>query len=119
GALLNRMNFAVSLVGDGGRGMNVPGPGRGGQQPPPLRPNALGPGRGGRAGGPPAFAARGPLQVDVNSLAPDITEATRDRLVSMMLGGRASDGTTKTLARAEMPTQLVALTLGSPEFQKR
>jgi hypothetical protein len=93
--------------------MNVPGPGRNGQ-PPPQRPNAPGPGRG----GPQAFG-RGPLQVDVADLAPDVTDASRDRLIEMLLGGRASDGTMKTLARAQMPTQLVALTLGSPEFQKR
>jgi len=36
-----------------------------------------------------------------------------------MRAGRASDATQKTLARAETPQQLVALTLGSPEFQRR
>jgi uncharacterized protein (DUF1800 family) len=118
GALLNRMNFAVSLVGDGGRGMlAAAGPGRNGQPAPPQRPNAPGPGRGGRGGQ--QALQRGPLQVDLDTLAPDVTEASRDRLIGAMLAGRASDGTMKTLARAEAAAQLVALTLGSPEFQKR
>jgi uncharacterized protein (DUF1800 family) len=37
----------------------------------------------------------------------------------MMLAGEASEATRTTLARAETPQQLVALTLGSPEFQRR
>jgi hypothetical protein len=36
-----------------------------------------------------------------------------------MLAGRVSDATKATLAKATTPQQLVALTLGSPEFQKR
>jgi len=120
GALLNRLNFAVSLVGDGGRGMVGQGPGRQGQpgQPPPQRPGLQGPGPG-RAGRGAQMLARGPLVIDVNSLAPDVSEASRDRLVGMLLAGRASDSTTKTLGRAEAPPQLIALTLGSPEFQRR
>jgi hypothetical protein len=93
------------------------GPGRNGQPAPPQRPNAPGPGRGGRGGQ--QALQRGPLQVDLDTLAPDVTEASRDRLIGAMLAGRASDGTMKTLARAEAAAQLVALTLGSPEFQKR
>jgi uncharacterized protein (DUF1800 family) len=120
GALLARMNFAVSLISDGGRGMQQAGAGRPGGPPPPQRPAAaFGPppqGRG-RAGGP--FQQRGPLQVDLSSIAPDTSEATRDKLVDSILAGRASDGTIKTLARAENPQQLLALTLGSPEFQRR
>jgi len=119
GALLNRMNFALMLVG--GAGAVAPGRlagpgGRIGQPPgarngqPPLRPLA-GQGRGAGAG--PA------MRVDVPALAPDTSDASRDRLVDLLLGGRASDGTTKTLARAESPQQLIALTLGSPEFQRR
>jgi len=119
GALLGRMNFAVSLIGDGGRGMQQ-GAGRPGGPPPPQRPAAgFGPppqGRGGRGGFQPQ---RGPLQVDVASIAPDTSDATRDKLVDTILAGRASDGTIKTLARAENPQQLLALTLGSPEFQRR
>jgi uncharacterized protein (DUF1800 family) len=59
------------------------------------------------------------MQVDIRALAPDTSEASRDHLVDLLLGGRASDGTMKTLARAENPQQLIALTLGSPEFQRR
>jgi hypothetical protein len=36
-----------------------------------------------------------------------------------MLAGTASEGTRQTLARAQNPTELIALTLGSPEFQRR
>jgi uncharacterized protein (DUF1800 family) len=112
GALLNRMNFAVSLVGDGGRGMAADGRGRGGQAPPPNRPNA------GRGRGPGALG-RTPLQVDIASLAPDTTAASRDRLMKMLLAGDVSDATVKTISRAENAQQLIALTLGSPEFQRR
>jgi len=107
GALLGRMNFALQLVsgpaGPGGRRAGAP------PQPP-----AAGRGRG----GPVAPAGRA-VAVDVTTLASDTTPATRDRLIELMLAGRASDTTKQTLARAETPQQLVALTLGSPEFQKR
>ena len=36
-----------------------------------------------------------------------------------LLGGVASDATRQTLARAASSQQLIALTLGSPEFQRR
>jgi uncharacterized protein (DUF1800 family) len=116
GALLNRMNFAVSLVGDGGRGMAGQGPGRQGGPPPPQRP-AQQQGFGGPVR--PGQLARAPLQVDLATLAPDVTDGSRDRLINMLLGGRASDSTAKTLARAQEPQQLIALALGSPEFQRR
>jgi uncharacterized protein (DUF1800 family) len=114
GALLNRMNFAVSLV-NGGQGMAFgrgrpggPGPRpnlpQGGFGPPPLRPNQI---------------ARMPLQVDMASLAPDTSDATRDKLIQTILTGQVAETTRQTLARAENPQQLVALTLGSPEFQRR
>jgi len=66
GALLNRMNFAVQLVG--GRMRAV------------------------RPGGADAGAA---------------------------LGGDLSDATVTTIAKASEPSQIAALTLGSPEFQRR
>jgi uncharacterized protein (DUF1800 family) len=62
---------------------------------------------------------RGPIQIDLATLAPDTSDQSRTNLVDSMLAGRASDATQKTLARAETPQQLVALTLGSPEFQRR
>jgi uncharacterized protein (DUF1800 family) len=66
GALLNRMNFALQLVGGRMRGV--------------------------RAGSAPAGAA---------------------------LGGEISDATAATIAKASEPKQVAALTLGSPEFQRR
>jgi uncharacterized protein (DUF1800 family) len=59
------------------------------------------------------------VRVNVRSLAPNTTEASREALVDTLLLGVASDATRGTLAKAESPQQLVALTLGSPEFQKR
>jgi uncharacterized protein (DUF1800 family) len=59
------------------------------------------------------------LFVDVFALAPDTSDATRDRLIREMLGGDVSDGTRQVLAKAETPQHLLALTLGSPEFQRR
>jgi uncharacterized protein (DUF1800 family) len=103
GALLNRLNFALQLVSypqagpaPAGRGAGPQGQGRG-----------LGP------------QARGALQVDVQRLAPDTTEATRDRVIQQMFAGQVSDSTRQTLARAETPQQMLALALGAPEFQKR
>jgi len=117
GALLNRMNFALQLVGGGGPAAGRQGRGGAAGRPdqPPVRPIA---GPGGRGRGQ-AAPGRAPMQVDVRALAPDTTEASRDHLIDLLLAGRASDGTMKTLARAENPQQLVALTLGSPEFQRR
>ena len=115
GALLNRMNFAVQLM-DGGRGMAQDGRGRPGgpppQGPPPQR---LAAGRGQGPGG----RGAGPLQVNVKSLAPDTSDASRDQLINGMLAGDVSDATRQTLARAQTPQQLIALALGSPEFQRR
>ena len=114
GSLLNRMNFAVQLVA-GGRIQPTEQAGRGGAAP--VRPLA------GQGRGPLADrrmqTMRGPLQIDIRTLAPDTSEGTRSALVSSLLGGQASSATTQTLARAETPQNLIALTLGSPEFQRR
>jgi uncharacterized protein (DUF1800 family) len=80
GALLARMNFALSLVSN--------------QQQRAIR-------------------------VNTRALAPDTSEATREALVDAVLGGRVSTSTSATLAKAPNPQQLLALLLGSPEFQKR
>ena len=131
GALLNRMNFALQLVSGGVpprpnpadmAGQPPPNPGRAGQpgrQNPPGGRLGLPAGRG--AFGPlrPGQLARQPIQVNVTALAPDTTDASRDRLIDTMIGAPVSDATRQTIARAESPQQLVALTLGSPEFQKR
>ena len=59
------------------------------------------------------------VRVTVRDLAADTSEASRNALVEHLLLGTASDATRNTLAKAESPQQLLALTLGSPEFQKR
>jgi uncharacterized protein (DUF1800 family) len=123
GALLNRMNFAVQLV-SGGMPQRAAGPGRGGDQmAPPPRPNRQGgAGRQGQLGvlqRRPDQLARAPIQVDVRSLAPDTTPASVDLAIATLLAREVSDATRQTISRAETPQQLIALTLGSPEFQKR
>jgi uncharacterized protein (DUF1800 family) len=100
GALLSRMNFALQLVG-----------GQGAQAPRAAR----GQGAGLRA---PPNQARG-LRADVRALASDTTDASRDRVLNTLLAGDVSDGTKQTLVKATTPEQLVALALGSPEFQRR
>jgi len=126
GALINRMNFAVQLM-NGGQPQQV-APGRRGQPGPdgmPTRPiQGQGQGRGQQqmqqqAQRQALLTGRGPLQVDVRALAPDTTEASVERVINMILAGEASDATRQTIGRATTPQQLVALTLGSPEFQKR
>ncbi len=57
--------------------------------------------------------------VPVRQLAPDTSEATRDALVSQLLASPISAITRDTLSKAESPQHLIALTLGSPEFQKK
>jgi uncharacterized protein (DUF1800 family) len=119
GALLNRMNFAVQLV-SGGQALAAAPRGRGAGNPQQLQQQQRQAAR--TLGNPqlrPDQLARMPLQVDLQMLAPDTTDATRDRLIQIMLAGEASEATRTTLSRAETPQQLVALTLGSPEFQRR
>jgi uncharacterized protein (DUF1800 family) len=67
----------------------------------------------------PGQLQRGPIQIDVRMLAPDTSDETIDKVIDTVLAGQASDGTRQTIARATTPQQLLALTLGSPEFQKR
>jgi uncharacterized protein (DUF1800 family) len=76
GGLVNRLNFALSLVQN-----RVPG-------------------------------VRVELPVEPIDLA-------RDRLVQTVLQGSASDATVDTLKKAKDITQLTALTLGAPEFQRK
>jgi uncharacterized protein (DUF1800 family) len=110
GALLNRMNFAVQLVG--GHIQPVRPNGRGGDAP--DRPIAAG--RGRRAA---TADARGPIQLDVHAIAPDTSAASQEAVIVQVLAGHASDATRQTLARADTPQDLLALALGSPEFQHR
>jgi uncharacterized protein (DUF1800 family) len=143
GALLARMNFAQQLVnqgipqgvapaGRGGRGAPPPGaPGAPGQPParagqPPVRPAQLqGAGQAGQQQLQNQMqrqfqlTGRGPLQVDIPALAPDTTAESIERAIQTLLAGGASDATRQVIAKATTPQQVVALTLGSPEFQKR
>ena len=113
GALLNRMTFATALV-EGGR-IVQDGHGRGGNAG-QARTGGPGRGRGGLAG---AQTARGPIRIAVSALAADVSEPARRALVAALFAGGVSEATARTLARAETPQQLIALTLGSPEFQRR
>ncbi|MGE5838190.1 MAG: DUF1800 domain-containing protein, partial [Acidobacteriota bacterium] len=118
GALLNRMNFAVQLVNGGQQMRAMGREGRPGFAGPPQfaagrfgAPGQAGPpGQPGQPGQPaqPPFAprprpnqppdgfgfqrpgqlARMPLQIDMNSLAPDTSEATRDKLIQTILSGQ-------------------------------
>ena len=112
GSLLNRMNFAMQLV-TGGQPQR-PGRGLGDA---PARPNQLELQRQFAAGR--GQMARGPIQVDVRALVPEMTDAVRAQLGQSMLAGDLSSATEQTLARATTPQQLLALALGSPEFQRR
>jgi uncharacterized protein (DUF1800 family) len=81
GALVNRMNFAVSLVNNRLAGVRTD----------------FAPLTGGDAS----------------------VDRARARIVAAMLQGTASESTKQTLEKATEMTQLAALTLGSPEFQRR
>lgn len=59
------------------------------------------------------------IRVNTLSLAPDVSAATRDKLADDVLAGQISPSTSATLAKATSSPQLLALLLGSPEFQKR
>jgi uncharacterized protein (DUF1800 family) len=59
------------------------------------------------------------MRVNLASLAPDTSGETRDKLVENLLAGQFSSSTSATLAKAPDAKQLLALLLGSPEFQKR
>ena len=120
GALLNRMNFAVQML-NGGVPQRMAGPGPGGDLPNrPNRQGGAGPGqRGGGRAMQLAQQGRGPIQVDIRTLASDTSEATISKVIETLLAGEASAATRQTIARATTPQQVLALTLGSPEFQKR
>ena len=110
GALLARMNFALDLV-EGGRNMRPAGnngPNAARQAPANAARQAA---RNGRR---PA-----PLHIDIGRLAQSTEDDAQRVVVDALLGGVVSDATRGTLSRAESPVQLVALTLGSPEFQRR
>jgi len=112
GALIARMNFASALVEEG----RVLPTGRTNGRVPRPEGGTLG------ALGRPAGQGRprpGPLRVNVSRFAPDTSDASRDRVVALLLAGEVSETTLQTLARAESPESLLVLALGSPEFQRR
>ena len=113
GALLNRMNFAVQIL-NGGMPQRAAGPGPGDQGNRPNRqggaghrrrnrpgPGQRGQGQGGRAMQQLAQMGRGPIQVDIRSLAPDTSEATIDQVVDSMLAGEASAATRQTIGKRD------------------
>jgi uncharacterized protein (DUF1800 family) len=112
GALLARMNLAVQLIA--GTAPIVPGQNIRGEPMPAGTDPAQ---QRGRGRGP--ALGRNAVRIDLPALAPDTSDGTRDWLIASILAGQASSGTRETLARAESPQQLLALTLGSPEFQRR
>jgi uncharacterized protein (DUF1800 family) len=59
------------------------------------------------------------IRIDTAALVPNVSEASRTQLVDSLLGGDVSAATMAALSKAETPQQLLALTLGSPEFQRR
>jgi uncharacterized protein (DUF1800 family) len=62
---------------------------------------------------------RTPVRIDARALAPDTSTASRDAIVASLLADNVSDATRSTLARADTPQHLIALALGSPEFQRK
>jgi hypothetical protein len=59
-----------------------------------------------------------PAVLNVDPTAASV-EAARDRLMAALLRGDVSDATRTTLERAREFQQVTALTIGSPEFQRR
>jgi uncharacterized protein (DUF1800 family) len=58
-------------------------------------------------------------RINVRQLATDTGTASRDAVVAKLIPGEISSVTRDTLAKADSPQHLVALTLGSPEFQRK
>jgi uncharacterized protein (DUF1800 family) len=98
GALVNRMNFALQLAGGARRPVgDDPAAGSG------ARPGA-------RAASRQANARRSPLGA---------ARVAAGDIVALALNDDISDATRSTIAKATTPEQMMALTLGSPEFQRR
>ena len=102
GALVNRMNFALQLAGN-----NLRGGGR----------------ADGRAG---AGLKTGSADVRAGLKAGPYSEsvgnglqAVPNRIIATVLNNDISDTTRDTIAKAATAEQMTALTLGSPEFQRR
>jgi uncharacterized protein (DUF1800 family) len=59
------------------------------------------------------------LQLASNKLPGNVLPAPSDGLVQAVLNDDVSEATRGTIAKAKTPEQMIALTLGSPEFQRR
>jgi uncharacterized protein (DUF1800 family) len=104
GALLNRMNFAVALTGGQMRALRAGSfsfqlPAASSQQT--LSSSFAAPEAGSR------------------KLEASTAEEVRRALFTTALANDVSESTSATVAKASSPAQAAALTLGSPEFQKR
>jgi len=53
------------------------------------------------------------------TISPDSLQAAPDRIIEAVLNNDISDTTRPTIAKATTADQMTALTLGSPEFQRR
>lgn len=104
GALLTRMNFALALVGNKVRGVQMD-----------LAALAGSPLAGGPLGAPAATSVGSPSGSTANA---DV-ETARARIVAALLGGTVSSATRATIEKGTAVPQVAALTLGSPEFQRR
>ena len=106
GALVNRMNFALQLAGNNLRGGGRPD-GRAG-----LRPGSADI----RAG-----LKTGPYNGSIpdNGLVGNALQGVPALIVETVLNNDISDTTRDTIAKATTVEQMTALTLGSPEFQRR
>jgi hypothetical protein len=113
GALVNRMNIALALAGNQMRGISVDS--RQLASPKPAHADTASGGGSTVDNRPPAspkFASGDTASVAGASID------SRD-WVTAILNGDVSEATLATIAKATTVPQVVALTLGSPEFQRR
>lgn len=142
GALLTRMNFALALVGNKVKGVQVDLAALAGS---PIAEGPLGAPAGTSVGSPsgsaagaaagrtasataraarassaatPPAAASGAPTADAGGTRMDV-ETARARIVAALLGGTVSPATRATIEKGTAVPQVAALTLGSPEFQRR
>lgn len=58
-------------------------------------------------------------RINVRALAPNTSAQARERVTTQLIAGGVSPITNDTLGKANSPQHLVALALGSPEFQRK
>jgi uncharacterized protein (DUF1800 family) len=106
GALVNRMNFALQLAGN-----NLRGGGRVGARADVRAGLKAGPYNG--------VAPDNGLAVPDNGLVGNARQGVSASIVETVLNNDISNTTRDTIAKAATAEQRTALTLGSPEFQRR